>query len=201
MIEGIKAVSSKTAGFLASNNYCSLENVHNVIEAYTQIDKILYRRYEAAEDNPIWGEFQRWQQFEPYKGEITIVEVRYASHLNPEWKRFVVCKELAHSLDARKGVCTVEDADVKSLITELSISSAAGANASIAGNAEKIAEAGAVEILLPLEYRIKRIADHGGEVSETLLAEIQNEHRLPIRYLRVAFDPEYIKLMRSIFAV
>lgn len=190
MLNSLRDVSEQTFQFACSGQ-CTLENVTNIVEAYTKIDKILFVRYEAEEDNPIWGEFFRWQQFEPYKGEQTIVEVKYASHLSLPWMRFVVCKELAHSLESVTGTHTVTDGEVSSLVTELSlISTSKNEGLSPAGSVEKLAEAAALEILLPLKLRQKLISDNGG-VSDEFIMDVANRHQIPLRYAYYGFNEGY----------
>ncbi|TGS45197.1 MULTISPECIES: hypothetical protein [unclassified Mesorhizobium] len=196
MFSAIKIVSRESLSF-ARAGQCSLQRIHNIIEAYTKIDQIFYVRYDAEPENPIWGEFLRWEQFAPYQGEQTKVEIRYASHLDDKWKRFVVCKELAHSLDARKGVHTVQDVDVKSLITELSLTSAAGVR-SLAVSAEKIAEAGALEMLLPLALRKEVIAANA--VDDALIKSLSDQHEIPEFYVGLGFNSEYNGLIEGILA-
>lgn len=204
MLQAIKTISDQALQIIndRGGDPCTLQDITNVIEAYTKIDEILFVCYEAPPDNPIWGGFQRWEQFQPYQGERTLVEVRYADHLTVHWRRFVVCKELCHALDSRRGTHTASDVEVTELITELALASAASANGnpSTAGSAEIIAQAGAIEILLPLPIRLQMVDGIGNSMDNALIQAIADQHQLPVGYVRLAFQPTYISMMQNIFA-
>jgi len=169
----------------------------NLVTAYTKIDKISFVCYETSPQNPIWGQFRRWEQFEPYNGEVTYLEILYASHLDESWKRFVVCKELCHALESTDGSHTVEDRDVTKLINSLAIKSVQPSEMTEAFGAEILAEMCAMEMLLPIEFR-QNIIDRYGASAETN-AMIAKEHKLPLLFTALAMDPSYIAMMSGIF--
>ncbi|QOG06539.1 hypothetical protein IGS74_18840 [Aureimonas sp. OT7] len=178
---------------------CTLETLVNLVTAYTKIDIVEFVGYNTPADNPIWGSFRRFEYFQPYSGEITKVEIRYANHLSLDWLRFVVTKELCHALDTAKGSHSVSDDDVKLLITELSLASVKSSpmNQPVAVSMEKVAEVGAVEILIPYTVREKILAD--GPVDESRIEALAREFQTPVRYVGLAFDLDYMEISKDYF--
>ena len=138
-----------------------LAAITRVFTALTIVDKIVFVRFDATPENPIWGEFCRWgRRPSVYSPMETIVEVRYASHLDVKWRRFVVCKELCHSLDVAEGCHDASSGAIDNIVQSFSLRShqRLGNYAFQPFQSEILAEAGALELLWPLSVRNEMIA-------------------------------------------
>jgi hypothetical protein len=180
----------------------TLEIVTKVFVGLTVVDFIVFVRYVTPADNPILGEFTRWsRQPGVYTAAETIVEIRYADHLSEPWRRFVVCKELCHSLETNSGSHTATNAAMSSLVDAFSILSSAGASAPAIGAAlgtELVAEAGAIELLCPLPKR-KAIIATGVTMDDATCARLAAEFNVPEMYMKMAFDPKYVQVVEWLF--
>jgi hypothetical protein len=195
MLDAIKAVRAETLKLCEENGHCTLQEVSNLIEAYTKIDETRYLQFSAPRSNPIWGEFLRWQHFVPYGGEKTTVEIRYASHLDIPERRFIVAKELCHALDNTKGSHTASDDSVSDLITQLSLLSAS-TSFTAPLLAEKVAEFGAVELMIPLAIRKQLLVN--GTFAAIGVDGMMTRFRMPSLYIEMAFREDYISIIEAL---
>lgn len=198
MIPAVKAVRNAGLAAFTDAETFSLQQITNLVEAYTKIDRVEFVGYVCAPSNPIWGEFLRWNSFAPYRGNEEVVEVRYATHLSQPELRFVITKELCHALEHRSGTHTVSPDSVSSLITTLSLTSGISANSAPGIRAEKLAEVCAMEILIPLTVRQK--LSEGGRLDQNAIARISERLELPARLVSDVFDPDYMQVAQTIFA-
>lgn len=138
-----------------------LATIARIVTGVTAIDKVVFVEYESTPENPIWGSFQKWvQRPSAYSSLETWVEVRYASHLNETWRRFVVCKELCHALEEDDGCHSVSASAMDSLVNAFSLRSKnreQQAKQTPPITAEFLAEAAALELLCPMPLR-RRVA-------------------------------------------
>lgn len=200
MLRAIKKIRDEACKAHPGSETFTLEQITRLIEAYTAIDKVEFIQFPATIENPIWGEFRRWEHFKPYEGEKTYVEIRYASHLDLKWRRFVICKELCHALDTRKGTHTASDEMVSDLITDLALLSAESTPEDyierLPIQAEKVAEAGAMELLVPLHIRQQLIIS--GEFEKIGISGIAERFRVPDPYIELVFRPAYMEIIRTV---
>src|SRR4051812_46975095 len=106
MLKAVASVRDEVLKRCNGKPHFDLEVITAVFTAVTAIDQLVFVQYDTPEENPIWGEFTRWtRQPGVYQSFETMVEIRYAQHLlkNEAWLRFIVCKELCHSLEAPDG--------------------------------------------------------------------------------------------------
>jgi hypothetical protein len=183
-----------------SGRSIDLETITNVFRDMTVIDEIVFVRFDAGDDNPILGEFARWT-YRPstYSSAGEMVEIRYAAQLTPEWRRFVVCKELCHSLEAVDGrYVTAEGVD--SLAQSFALRSSMANPKEFVSKLmapEILAEAGAVSLLCPLTQRLSLI-ENGGPPNEEEIAQIAQDYNLPLPFARLAFLEGYIEWEKSV---
>jgi hypothetical protein len=138
-----------------------LESVQAIVEGVTHIDRVHFVRYDVPAVNPIIGQFRRFRQYDAvYAGEVTIVEVRYASHLDEPLKQLVVCKELCHSVEAPDGKHAVSDDGIDDLVAAFSMFSRSQAvqNAPVEFGIEMLATSTAIEIMCPFPARKKKLS-------------------------------------------
>lgn len=175
----------------------ALKDITDIISNLTIIDEIVFVRYEAEPSNPIWGAFQRWaRQPSAYSPFQTVVEVRYASHLDEEWRRFVVCKELCHALDTSEGSHVNTQNAVDNLVRQFALQSSSHVTAnqlSMGFASEMLAEAGAMELLCPLP--IRREALRCGMPVE----DIASRFRVPADYTAAVCTDAYMNMMDVLF--
>lgn len=194
----LKTVRQVSSGLLKErgDEYHPLENIVFAVEAYSPIDEVYYVGYESSKDNPIWGQFFKFVQTpNSYSSSKTIVEVRYALHLDTYWRRFVTCKEMCHSLDADEGTHSATDRSVDYLVNSFSLLSAKkhyGDNPLKAMSAEILAEVGALELLCPLEIREDIVRTANGNVESAC-----TKYGIPLHYGDIAFNEAIISAVRE----
>jgi hypothetical protein len=124
---------------------------------------------------------------------LTVVEVRYAEHLLPSFRRLVVCKELCHSVEAPDGKHAVSDDGIDDLVAAFSMASRDippshnNAQSSPEFGVELLATTTAIEILCPFPLR-KRLLKAGGTIDH---ADIANKCCIPSRAVQMAFNETY----------
>ncbi len=183
------------------NRQIDLETITKVFVGLSVVDYIVFVRYDTLRENPIWGEFSRWSRSPSvYAPSETIVEIRYATHMNETWRRFVVCKELCHSLEVDSGTHVVTPGAVDRLVGAFSMSSFGDRQVKMFDSfeSELAAEAGAIELLCPLRKR-KQIIAAEGQPSEPRLRRLAEEFNLPQSYTDIAFHPKYIEAIETQF--
>ncbi|MCK5932069.1 MAG: ImmA/IrrE family metallo-endopeptidase [Fulvimarina manganoxydans] len=196
----VSGIANQACGFIDKNSQCTLEDIACIFSESTNIDEVEFIGYNCNRSNPIWGSFRKYQKIVAYRGEIDTVEIRYANHLSSAWRRFVVTKELCHSLEADKGYFSVENQDVKRLITELSISSIpSNGKFSRPFSMERRAELAALEILLPFSKR-EQIIQQEGTLTESRIEELAEQFDAPVFYTAMAFSDSYISIARHLFS-
>jgi hypothetical protein len=122
MLKTVKQVSAGVIRDIGGNRTYSLETITSAVEAYSPIDQIIYVGFQSDHTNPIWGQFRKYgHQPSVYSGMRTVVEILYARHLNVAWRRFVVCKELCHSLETDEGTHSVSNRSVERIISGFSM--------------------------------------------------------------------------------
>jgi len=200
----LKAVSqvSKALAQECVPHELDLERITSMFEKITAVDEVVFVRYNTAPQNPFWGEFTRWtMQPAVYAAFKTMVEIRYASHLldKEDWLRFVVCKELCHSLEAPSGKHDVSERGVDDLVDKFSLISASKAIDDITASyqLEILAEVGAVELLCPLNIR-KQIIAETGSPDATKCKEIAAKYNLPFEYVLGSFDPGHMSIVEHL---
>jgi hypothetical protein len=173
-----------------------LETITNVVEGFTAIDKVVFVRYDTEPDNPIWGSFQKWVGLPaPYRSIETWVEVRYASHLDETWRRFVVCKELCHALEEDDGCHSVSSSGIDQLVNIFSLNSKKTLKElerTPPITAEFLAEAAALELLCPMPIR-RAVAALNLEDHEGVCAK----YGIPYRYGWFAFGTQWMDAMQG----
>lgn len=200
MLGAIRKIRDEACRAFPESETFTLQQITNLIEAYTAIDEVEFVRFPSTPENPIWGEFRRREYFKPYEGEKTLVQIRYASHLDLGWRRFVVCKELCHALDSRKGAHTASDASVTDLIVDLALLSVATQPTDrineLPVEAEKVAEAGAMELLVPLNIRRQLL--ESGEYERLGIEAVAARFRVPAPYVELVFRPSYMEIVSAV---
>ena len=179
-----------------------LARIVGMIKAITVVDHVFFVQYDTPPENPIWGEFTRWsKQPGAYAAFETNVEIRYATHLldKEDWLRFVICKELCHSLEAPSGKHDVSERGVDDLVDKFSLISSAQTppNMTRVYHLELLAEVGAIELLCPLQTR-KEILEKSGRPDADACAAIAKKYNMPIGYVDGAFDPANIAAVESV---
>lgn len=170
-----------------------LDTITRIVTGVTAIDKVVFVRYDTAPANPVWGSFQKWvQRPSPYSSLETWVEVRYASHLDEAWRRFVVCKELCHALEEDDGCHSVSPAAMDGLVNAFSLRSKNSGQAKQTPpiTAEFLAEAAALELLCPMPVR-RAVAAQELEDHE----EPCKKYGIPYAYGWFAFGPQWMNAM------
>lgn len=180
-----------------------LETITKVFTELTIVDHIVFVRCDIPETNPIVGAFQRWSRSPAvYHGSETIVEIRYAEHLlrNTPMRRFVVCKELCHSLEIADGVCDISPTAMANLVTSFALMSA-GSLGSISPTmqSELLAYTGAVELLCPLAERERVVEDLGRTPNHAEITDIAAKFEIPAPFLLASFQPSLMKAMDELF--
>lgn len=199
MLKAVAKVRDEVLKQCGGVNKVNLEVITRVFSGVTALDVIVFVRYEAPPENPIWGEFARWnRQPGVYQSFETIVEVRYAAHLlgpgKEDWRRFVICKELCHSLEAAQGSHDVSKAAMENLVDCFSLMSAGKyENLPRAAHIEILAEAGALELLCPLATRREILKANAGQLDDAALADIAREFNTPLEYIKTAFLPDQMQ--------
>lgn len=193
MLKTVATISKKIENHIGFGKYATLENIKASIEAYTHIDKIVFIEYPSLPSNPIWGQFRKFVQTpNAYTSVETRVEVYYASHLNNVWKRFVVCKELCHSLDVDVETYSASTRSINNLVNIFALSSAQKSiRESRAYDAEILAELGAIELLCPMEYRNKLILNGDFDCEKECA-----KFGIPFEYGNFCFSEESIKIAK-----
>jgi hypothetical protein len=193
-----KAVAKASAEIFneLGRNRTDLATITRIVEGVTAIDKVVFVEYESTTDNPIWGSFQKWvQRPTPYSSLETWVEIRYASHLDETWRRFVVCKELCHALEEDDGCHSVSPSAMDLLVNAFSLNSK---RTELLGKqpppitAEFLAEAAALELLCPMPIR-REIAAQGLEDHEAPC----KEWGIPYDYGWFAFGTQWMDAMQG----
>jgi len=170
----------------------TLEEIKAGIEIVSNVDIVEISEFNLP-DNPIKGRYERYEiRCALYEPQKTKVCVQVAQSLNTCWKRFVVCKELCHSL-APNGDYHITSADqledlIESLISprylldKLSFSPAL--------RSENIAIFAALELLCPIHERKKVLRfRESNEISDMQVAQ---HFRIPASFVAAAFDRHYI---------
>lgn len=193
-----KAVAKASAEIHSElgNNRTDLATITRVVVGVTAIDKVVFVKFESTPANPIWGSFQKWvQRPTTYSSLENWVEIRYASHLNETWRRFVVCKELCHALEEDDGCHSVTVSGMDNLVNAFSLHSkkAMGqAHQTPPITAEFLAEAAALELLCPMpirrEIEAQQLEDH-----ETVCAH----YGIPYEYGWFAFGKQWMDSMEG----
>nr|AIA13915.1 Unknown Function [uncultured bacterium] len=192
-----KAVGKASAEIYRTlgRNRTDLGTITRAVESVTAIDKVVFVEYESSPNNPIWGSFQKYvRRPSPYTSIETWVEIRYASHLDTTWRRFVVCKELCHALEEDDGCHSVSPSAMDALVNSFSLGSkrtieeAKQTTPPIA--AESLAEAAALELLCPMP--IRREVEARGLEDHT---EVCAEWGIPYEYGWFAFGKRWIDAM------
>lgn len=200
----LKAVSevSKALSQKCAPHELDLERITGMFENITAVDEVVFVRYDTPPENPFWGEFTRWtMQPAVYAAFKTMVEIRYASHLlgKEDWLRFVICKELCHSLEAPSGKHDVSERAIDDLVDKFSLVSAAKIVNDVTApyRLEILAEVGAVELLCPLGIRKQILAESGPPDEETRKA-IATKYNFPLEYVEGSFDPNHIAIVEHL---
>lgn len=194
MFRAVKSVQDELLKQFPNGEYIPLENIVRAVEGLTSIDETYYVKFDVNPQNPIWGEFTRWsRQPSAYAPFQTAVEVRYASHLNKEQRRFVVCKELCHALDAYDGTC-VSPRTIDSLVNSFALASQDGHKRHLATTspAEVLAEVCARELMLPYQVREKILESTG----TPNYAEIAEKHGMMDEELASIFGEGHMGLIK-----
>jgi len=196
-----KAVAQVRDGLMeihGGGHVFTLQEVVEMFENVSIIDEVVYVRFDVPATNPIWGGFQKWsRQPGVYKPFITTVEVRYAAHLDERWRKFVVCKELCHALEAYEGTYSVTDSSIEGLVAHFALISARASEAkgfNEAITAEYSAEMCAMEILCPVSVR-KGMIEAGDSP-----AKIADDYQLPEIFMELACRPAYMAMIEKVLA-
>jgi hypothetical protein len=191
MLPVIKKVRDEAIKVHRLHGQITIEQIVNIFEAFTEIDEINYIGYNVSPTNPIWGRFSKWQLQKSYGGLKTHCNVQYASHLNDIWRLFVVCKELCHALVNDNGSHSISDNSVVNLVNSLALSSASQrVKPSNPFVAEKLAEFGALEIIVPVSIRQNMLAS--GEYTSLSVEELSAKLNCPDIYIDYIFSQNVI---------
>jgi predicted HicB family RNase H-like nuclease len=121
--------------------------------------------------------------------------LRYASHLDETWRRFVVCKELCHALEDDDGCHSVTAASMDNLVNAFSLRSKKNltqADQTPPITAEFLAEAAAIELLCPMPIR-RSVEARGLEDHEEVCAI----YGIPYEYGWFAFGKQWMDAMEG----
>lgn len=178
-----------------------ISTVKAAVEAVTEIDNIILQKVAIGDDNPLLGEYTRYERRESaYSSIVTTAEIYYANHMNTCWTRFVVCKEICHALlDGEDGRADTAE-KVEELLEFLVQSKGAKHLISKASfQTEGLAEWAALEILCPVEDRriILSKMQNGQDVSEI---QIARDFRIPLDYVSVLFEEKFISYIEELLA-
>jgi hypothetical protein len=173
-----------------------IEPIRRAIIEITNVDRIELVGFRDSE-NPMKGQFRRYEREDGvYSGTKTTVEVRHELSLNFCWSRFVICKELCHSLETDPKVRVRDFAEVEKLLNALRLNGGA-AIPYPPFISEKMAEFTALELLCPVRDRQKASkARAAGGISDM---QIATEFRVPVRFVPALFNPTYIELIHQLF--
>jgi hypothetical protein len=176
-----------------------IETFANIVTMMTGVDQVSYVGYDVPATNPLLGSFRRFNQIPgPYVAEKTIVEVRYAQHLEGALKRLVVVKELCHSLEAPDGKHSVSEQVLDDLVTAFSLMSAdeePDFDLHSFG-VEMLALVTAIEVSCPLPRRKHLIEKYGSALDYSLVCQ---NYGLPSGWIVSCFKPKYLKTMEIIY--
>jgi hypothetical protein len=180
-----------------------LETIVRVFTDMTVIDHVVFVRYDTSEENPIWGEFTRWSRRPSvYESFETIVEIRYASHLiaKEDWLRFIICKELCHSLEEPDGGHDVSPAAISKLVDSFALLSAGQEleEMPVVMQNELLAQVVATELLFPLGERRRFIQDHGESPGENVINAAAAKFKIPPLFIRTSIRKGMLKSVESL---
>ncbi|HEX5453581.1 MAG TPA: hypothetical protein VFX06_07295 [Stellaceae bacterium] len=178
-----------------------LEDIRAAIVEVTGIDFIRFNKYPDGADenlNPVRGRFRRYEgQYVPYSGNGTVVEIDYANSLNFCWTRFVVCKEICHSLEEDSTVQVSSFPEIERLIEALQSAHPVEISAAYRPFlSERTAQICALELLCPIRDRRRMIEN--GSAKKYSEMQIATAFRIPVDYIKTLFDPAYVGLISKI---
>lgn len=182
MLEHLGKIGQELANITKGARALTLEEICNIVKMRSFIDEIIYTGYSVSKTNPIWGQFWKYGRHPNMYAPFTVtVEIRYASHLDKNWRRFVVCKELCHALDADEGSHSVSDRSVDKIIASFALFSSRGSiePSHRAIQAEWLAEVGAIELLCPVSLRENIPQSEGANACKA--------HGIPLEFCEAAF--------------
>jgi hypothetical protein len=177
-----------------------IETIARITAAVTHIDNVNYVGYDVPATNPILGSFLRFKKRESvYADLVDIVEVRYALHLADDMKRFVVYKELCHSLEAPDGKHNISEQGLDDLVTAFSLFSSESEKVPFdlhSFGIEMLALFTAVEIICPLPRRKRLIEKFGKDLD---IVKICADYGLPRAFTESCFRPKYLLMMDRVY--
>jgi hypothetical protein len=175
-----------------------VEDIRTSAQEVTDVDRIRFFEFPGEEQNPVKGRFRRYEgELGCYVGCGTVVEIDYDSTLNFCWTRFVLVKEMCHSLEKDRTVRVSDFGTVERLIEAFRVPDPSGAAFAFPPfGSEKMAEFCALELLCPIRDRIKIVERR----AETKLSDMQiaTAFRIPVHYVTALFAPSYVHLMSRI---
>lgn len=177
-----------------------IETIARIIAAVTHVDNVNYVGYDVPSTNPILGSFLRFRKRENvYTDLVDVVEVRYALHLPEDMKRFVVYKELCHSLEAPDGKHNISEQGLDDLVTAFSLFSSESEEVPFdlhSFGIEMLALFTAVEIICPLPRRKRLIEKFGDNLD---VATVCADYGLPKVFSESCFRPKYLRMMDRVY--
>jgi hypothetical protein len=180
-----------------------IETIARIISAVTHVDTINYVGYDVPNTNPILGSFLRFRKRENvYADEVDVVEVRYALHLDEDMKRFVVYKELCHSLEEPDGKHNTSDQGLDDLVTAFSLFSSESETETEQAfdlhsfGIEMLALITAIEVICPLPRRKRLIEKFGNNLD---MATVCGDYGLPRVLSENCFKPRYLLTMERVY--
>lgn len=194
MLEPARLTARGLVKELGRGSYYPLQNIVYAIEAYSSIDEVIYVGFDLPLSNPIWGQFQKYAARPGLYSSIqTTVEVRYNKNMDPNWRRFVVCKEMCHALESDNGTHSNTIRAIDRIMSRFSLYSA---NQPIgksfpAFDAESLAEIAALELMCPLEVR-REVADSKPH------DELCDDFGIPRQYGPIAFSLKYMDIIEGL---
>lgn len=176
-----------------------IEEIKEAIVANSHIDEICFIPFDDPE-NHVKGRYQRYSKSPGvYCDSVLQVDIHYNKSLNFCWTRFVICKEMCHSLEdgGDEAVSTREDVDslVDALLSPKQLRQSVSFFPPFIS--ENVAQFAALELLCPLPLR-KKIVEYR---SSTTLSDMQiaTDFRIPVDYVDILFNKNYIDLVEEAF--
>lgn len=208
MLGAIKTVRDEARRRSGSDNL-TLEAIKKAVDEATVFDELTFAPFEVPETSPFLGRFSKWSvPLGVYSSHKIIVEIAYAKHLSEPWRRFVICKELSHALITfgKENGHEVSESSIRGLVDAFSLQSALRyaehAQPQNAYVEEKLAEAAAIELLLPMHARESELRQNAyAQRDRTVVERLAKEYNLPEMYVCLGLDENYNIVAKSLFGV
>jgi hypothetical protein len=174
-----------------------LDVVREAIMAGAHLDSLVFEPFEPNGDG-ILGRYELSYESEGPYAQATKLHARvcYASTENVCWRRFIICKEMCHIFwNDEPHFQSANAAVLMAVVGNLTGSNQVPAAMAPAILTEQAAVVAALDILFPLEDRIKAFEDHTGSRKVPTIA-IARRYRIPEYYVIESLHPNFLEMSK-----